>query len=284
MFIPTKAFLTKGVGRHKEKLTSFEMALRDAHLANFNLVRVSSIFPPHCELVDREEGMSMLKPGQIVFAVIAESATNEPSRLVAASIGVAMPADASHHGYISEHHSYGQSETVSGEYAEDLAASMLATVLGVPFEADKAWDERRDQWLLSGEIVRTMNVTSTAECGPDGRWTTVVSAVAFAFGRIRRLKPAGCTVAREPDFALLEKPPHPSAFLLADGRLDPMLMRGAQLHGFETSAFEHADDRFDVEILQRIVRDRAQMKARTGAWGREGSLCQGSGGSGSRGT
>ena len=121
MFIPTKAFLTKGVGRHKEKLTSFEMALRDAHLANFNLVRVSSIFPPHCELVDREEGMSMLKPGQVVFAVIAESSTNEPSRLVAASIGVAMPADPSHHGYISEHHSYGQNETVSGEYAEDLA-------------------------------------------------------------------------------------------------------------------------------------------------------------------
>src|SRR6266446_3960278 len=135
MFVPTKAFLTKGVGRHKEKLTSFEMALRDAHLANFNLVRVSSIFPPHCELVDREEGLSLMKPGQV--------------------------------------------EMTSGEYAEDLAASMLATVLGVPFDSDKAWDERREQWLLSGEIVRTMNITSTAECGDDGRWTTVVSAVCF---------------------------------------------------------------------------------------------------------
>ena len=120
MFIPTKAFLTKGVGRHKEKLTSFEMALRDAHLANFNLVRVSSIFPPHCELVDREEGLSMLKPGQIVFTVVAESATNEPSRLVAASIGLALPADASHHGYISEHHSYGQNEVVAGELGEGV--------------------------------------------------------------------------------------------------------------------------------------------------------------------
>src|SRR5207244_5843918 len=87
MFVPTKAFLTKGVGRHKEKLTSFEMALRDAHLATFNLVRVSSIFPPQCELVDREEGMSMLRPGQVLFTVVAESSTNEPSRLVAASIG-----------------------------------------------------------------------------------------------------------------------------------------------------------------------------------------------------
>src|SRR5439155_11321 len=86
MFVPTKAFLTKGVGRHREKLTSFEMALRDAHLANFNLVRVSSIFPPHCELVDREEGLSLMQPGQVVFAVIAESSTNEPSRLVAAAL------------------------------------------------------------------------------------------------------------------------------------------------------------------------------------------------------
>src|SRR6266571_786936 len=136
MFVPTKAFLTKGVGRHKEKLTSFEMALRDAHLANFNLVRVSSIFPPHCELVDREEGLSLLKPGQIVFAVIAESSTNEPSRLVAASIGGALPANESHHGYISEHHSYGQNEVAAGDYAEDLAASMLATVLGVPFDSE----------------------------------------------------------------------------------------------------------------------------------------------------
>jgi len=179
MFVPTKAFLTKGVGRHRHKLTSFEMALRDAHLASYNLVRVSSIFPPHCELMDREEGMSLLKPGQVVFAVIAESSTNEPSRLVAASIGLAMPADPSHHGYISEHHGYGQNEVAAGDYAEDLAASMLATVLDVPFDPEQAWDARREQWLMSGEIVRTLNVTSTAECGEDGRWTTVVSAVAF---------------------------------------------------------------------------------------------------------
>src|SRR5437763_4970536 len=155
------------------------MALRGAHLANFTLVRGSSICPPHCERVDREERLSMMQPGQVVFAVIAEPSTNEPSRLVAASIGVAMPADPTHHGYISEHHSYGQNEVTAGEYAEDLAASMLATVLGVPFDSGSAWDERREQWLLSGEIVRTMNVTSTAECGDDGRWTTVVSAVCF---------------------------------------------------------------------------------------------------------
>jgi arginine decarboxylase len=178
--VKVMALLSECIGaKGFESDTYFEMALRDAHLASYNLVRVSSIFPPLCELVDREEGQSNLLPGQVLFTVVAESSTNEPSRLVSASIGLAMPSDASHHGYISEHHSYGQNEMVAGEYAEDLAASMLATVLGVPFEPDTAWDQRREQWLLSGEIVRTLNVTSCAECGEDGRWTTVVAAVAF---------------------------------------------------------------------------------------------------------
>ena len=177
--VPTKGFLTHGVGRHKEKLTSFEMALRDAGIEKYNLVRVSSIFPPHCKMVSRAEGIQLLHPGQIIFTVLAEMATNEPSRMVAASIGLAIPADANHYGYISEHHTFGQNEQLAGDYAEDLAASMLATTLGVPFDADQAWDERRAEYLLSGEIVKTRNVTQTAECGKDGLWTTVVAACVY---------------------------------------------------------------------------------------------------------
>ena len=178
-FVPTKGFLTRGVGRHKEKLTSFEMALRDAGIEKYNLVRVSSIFPPHGKLVTRQEGVQLLHPGQVVFAVLAEMATNEPSRMVAASIGLAIPADPNHYGYISEHHTYGQKEEIAGDYAEDLAASMLATTLGVAFDPNQAWDERRAVYLMSGDIVKTRNVTQTAECGPDGLWTTVVAACVY---------------------------------------------------------------------------------------------------------
>src|SRR5258705_267067 len=166
MFIPTKAFLTKGVGRHKEKLTSFEMALRDAHLANFNLVRVSSIFPPHCELVDREEGLSLMKPGQVVFAVIVESATNEPSRLVAASIGVAMPADLSHHGYISEHHSYGQNEVSRGEAPKARGACLLAPVVGALFDSD---DSPQQEPVLAPLLLRLAQSDRDAQHGRGHR-------------------------------------------------------------------------------------------------------------------
>jgi arginine decarboxylase len=175
-FVPTKIFLTRGVGIHRERLSAFEMALRQARIARFNLVSVSSIFPPHCELISREAGLELLTPGQITFAVMSRLDTNEPSRLIAASIGVAIPADPNQFGYLSEHHEYGQSDQTAGDYAEDLAASMLATILDVPFNSDTAWDEQRAQWKVSGKIVKTENITQTAEGPDDGKWVSVITA------------------------------------------------------------------------------------------------------------
>jgi arginine decarboxylase len=176
MYVPKKIFLTKGVGRHKEKLSSFEMALRNAGIASFNLVSVSSIYPPKCKIVPREKGLRELTPGQIVHAVMSKNETKEPNRLIAASIGVAIPKDREMYGYLSEHHSFGQSGVVAGEYAEDLAAEMLATILGVEFDPDSSWDEKRQIWKISGSIFSTRNITQSAEGHRLGLWTTVLSA------------------------------------------------------------------------------------------------------------
>ena len=175
-----ETFLTKGVGKHKERLASFEMALRNAGLATFNIVRVSSIFPPGAKIVSRTAGLGQLSHGQIVFAVMSDNATNEPHRLVAASIGLARPKDHERYGYLSEHHSFGEREQVAGDYAEDLAAEMLATTLGVPFDPDASYDERKELWRISDEIVRTSNITQTAMGDKSGLWTTVVAAAVFA--------------------------------------------------------------------------------------------------------
>ncbi len=178
--VPATAFITKGVGKSKEKLASFEMALRDAGIAQFNLVRVSSIFPPHCRLVPRSKGISLLSPGQVVYVVMSENSTNEPNRLMAASAGIAIPDDKSRFGYISEHHSFGQKNSKAGEYAEDLAAYMLATTLGAPFNLDKSYDEQKDIWKISGHDVKTKNVTQSALGDRKGMWTTVLVAVVFS--------------------------------------------------------------------------------------------------------
>ncbi len=176
MFVSKKIFLTKGVGRHPQKLNSFEMALRDASIATFNLVRVSSIFPPGCKTIPKSQGLKYLRTGEVVFCVMSQAETNEPHRLCAASIGVAIPAKPGCNGYLSEHHSFGQTEEVAGDYAEDLAAQMLATISGVEFDPETSYDERKELWKISGEIYRTMNVTQSAVGDKRGWWTTVVAA------------------------------------------------------------------------------------------------------------
>ncbi|MFH0737134.1 MAG: arginine decarboxylase, pyruvoyl-dependent [Candidatus Micrarchaeota archaeon] len=179
--VPKKIFFTKGVGRSTEQLTSFEMALRDAGIAPFNIVSVSSIYPPGAEIVQKAEGLKHLKPGQVVFVVLSRAASNEPNRLVAASIGCAVPADRETYGYLSEHHAFGQTEEKAGEYAEDLAATMLASSLGLAFDYKSAWDEREQYFKMSGKIVRTMNITQSAVCDKDGNWTSVVAAAVLIF-------------------------------------------------------------------------------------------------------
>lgn len=177
---PKKVFFTKGVGVHKEYLASFELALRSAEIAPFNLVSVSSIYPPGCKKISKEEGLKLFQPGSIVYAVMARNSTNEPNRLIAASIGAALPQDPDqNYGYLSEHHPFGETEEKAGEYAEDLAATMLATTLGVEFNPDTAWDEREQIFKMSGKIVRTFNITQSALGNKDGLWTSVIAAAVF---------------------------------------------------------------------------------------------------------
>jgi arginine decarboxylase len=178
LYVPKMMFLTKGKGLHRDYLTSFELALRDAEIADLNVVSVPSIKPPQCKIVSRQEDRKYLMPGQIVFTILARSSTNEPNRLIAASIGLARPADDDYtqHGYLSEHHSTGETAQKAGDYAEDMAMEMLATTLGLPNDPTLTLDQREEQWKLSGKIYKTQNITQSAEGNKDGLWTTVISA------------------------------------------------------------------------------------------------------------
>ena len=177
--IPKKVFFTKGCGVHKEKLASFERALRDAGIEKCNLVYVSSILPPLCKIISREEGIKELKPGGITFCVMAKSESNEPNRLISAAIGVATPKNENNYGYLSEHHAYGETGKVTGEYAEDLAATMLATTLGIPFDPNLAWHKREQVYKASGHIFKTMNISKSTRGDKKGLWTTVLAAAVF---------------------------------------------------------------------------------------------------------
>jgi arginine decarboxylase len=175
--VPRKLFFTKGVGTHKEELHSFELALRDAGIEKCNLVSVSSILPPRCKIISRNQGLRELVPGGVTFCVLSKCSTNEPRRLIAASIGCAIPSEKTLYGYLSEHHAFGQTEKEAGDYAEDLAAAMLASTLGIEFDEDKSWDEKKEFYRISDKIVRTTNITQS--CIVRNGWTTVLAAAVF---------------------------------------------------------------------------------------------------------
>jgi arginine decarboxylase len=178
--VPSQVFLTKGVGRHKYRLKSFEMALRKAGVAQQNLVQVSSILPPKCKIISKEAGVRRLTPGAINFCVMARSDTNEYDRLIAASVGLAIPKDHNNWGYLSEVHEYGMNQKQAADMAEDLAAGMLGTTLGMELDPDQAWSEKEQVYKSSGLIIRTSNITQTAT-GKQDIWTTVVAIAMFLF-------------------------------------------------------------------------------------------------------
>jgi arginine decarboxylase len=172
-WIPKKVFFVKGVGHHKEKIGAFEEALRDAGIEKFNLVKVSSILPPNCVEVDRNDGLQQLKPGQIVFCVLAREESNEYSCTIAASIGVAKPSNNGNYGYLSEYHTVGTKTEDSGEMAEDLASQMLATTLGVPFT------NKNEGFKMDGKIVETKNITAYTSVKNENEWACVIAAAMF---------------------------------------------------------------------------------------------------------
>jgi arginine decarboxylase len=159
-FLPKKIFFTTGVGTHRENLASFEKALKDAGIEKFNLVTVSSILPPNCEIITKDIGLRQLLPGEIVFCVMSRQASNEPNRRVSASLGCAIPKNPDKFGYISEHHAFGEVTESSGAYAERLASSMYETG-------------------TDSKPKETFNFATTAVVGIDRSWTTVLSVAVF---------------------------------------------------------------------------------------------------------
>ncbi len=178
--VPTMVFLTKGVGRHKYRLKSFEEALRDAGVAQQNLVQVSSILPPGCKVISRENGLKRLIPGEICYCVLARADTDEHGRLAASAVGIAVPKDSTRWGYLSEVHGYGMNQQEAADMAEDLAAGMLGTTIGLEVDPNQAWSEKEQIYQSSGLIIRTSNVTQTAQ-GQKDLWTTTVAIAMFLF-------------------------------------------------------------------------------------------------------
>ncbi|MDD3977588.1 arginine decarboxylase, pyruvoyl-dependent [Methanomicrobium antiquum] len=160
-FVPKKVFFTSGSGSHQDRLTSFEMALRKASIECYNLVEVSSILPPRCRIISRQEGIKELFPGSIVFTVISRLSSNEAGSRITSSVGMAIPKNPeTEWGYFAEYHTFDETKEQAGKYSEMIANNMYTSI------SDKIPE-------------KTMNITESAVVPENGDWTTTIAAAVF---------------------------------------------------------------------------------------------------------
>ena len=183
--VPTRVFFTSGVGFHKTQRVAMQHAMREAGLADCNLVKISSVIPPACQVVTRERGLRMLEAGAIAHAVIAQGVTKEPHQRVSVALCWGQPDREDLPGYITEieeEEANGKSEQTAIDEAGEALTAMLAEKIGAKVDAPKVWGQRgRERRLRIGGVnVRVGSIAESA-VGPEAQDGESKYAIAMAF-------------------------------------------------------------------------------------------------------
>jgi arginine decarboxylase len=180
--VPKMFFLTSGVGVHEKDLRAFEEALRDAGINRCNLIKTSSIIPRGCKRITREEGMKYIQPGQITFAVLAQSQTNEPGQQVIAGIGMAQPKDPSLYGYLTEiEEMIGLSDEEVEQDVIEMAIENLVTEWNPKFEGEKVYRKGKKNYSLEGHDVMVDSIVQSAKGADGNKYTIALAAAVFIY-------------------------------------------------------------------------------------------------------
>lgn len=93
-----KYILNSSIGYGKSELTSFDNALLNCKIANYNLVKVSSILPARCKKVEEVD----IPEGSVIFTAYANLSSNKKGEIISAAVGVGIPKDKEKIGVIME--------------------------------------------------------------------------------------------------------------------------------------------------------------------------------------
>jgi arginine decarboxylase len=112
---PTQYFLVSGASEGYTPLNAFDGALLQAGIGNTNIVKMSSIVPPHCQRISP----IVLPPGALVPAAYAALTSDLPGEIISAGVAVALPEDENQNGLIMEYSAKGEKHKI-----EEIVRSM----------------------------------------------------------------------------------------------------------------------------------------------------------------
>ncbi len=96
---PSKFFFVKGASEGYMPLNAFDGALIEAGVGNTNLIKMSSIIPPHCQEVEPFP----LPQGALIPAAYASITSQEPGEVISAAVAAAFPEEEDHAALIMEY-------------------------------------------------------------------------------------------------------------------------------------------------------------------------------------
>ena len=105
---PTKYFLISGSSEGFSLLNAFDGALLRAGIGDTNLVKMSSIVPPSCALIDPIR----IPPGSLVPTAYASMTSDVPGEMISSAVAVALPEDPVHAGLIMEYSARGSRKDI----------------------------------------------------------------------------------------------------------------------------------------------------------------------------
>jgi arginine decarboxylase len=145
--------------------------MRQAGVAECNLVKVSSILPPGTRIISRDEGVGLLRPGNIVFAIIAQAETDEPHQRITPAIAWANPDRRGMPGYIAEVEEdlcHGKTDRTAADEVGEEAITILAEKLRTKVDPKQKWDRRKTSTRIGSTNVETGWLAASIE-GPEER-------------------------------------------------------------------------------------------------------------------
>ena len=145
---PTHYFLVSGASEGFTPLNAFDGALLQAGIGNTNIVKMSSIVPPHCIRI----APIALPPGSLVPAAYASITSNVPGEIISAGVAVALPEDENQNGLIMEYSARGERHKI-----EEIVRNMATEGMKL-----RGWKIRDLQTMVSEYQVKRVGAALAA--------------------------------------------------------------------------------------------------------------------------
>lgn len=159
-FQTTGVVLTAGVGVGSTEIVAFDAALRDAAIADFNLIRVTSIVPPNAPVYRLRRGIVPIDGNGLMLPTVYSMSTRSEPGIVSAAVGVGVPEDETRSGVIFP----SEGKDIDSETCVKSLKGMI---------------EEAMQQLRRTDNFHIEHAVASGLCSDEGNWICAIGALAF---------------------------------------------------------------------------------------------------------